>query len=785
MVVVKYNPGNKYIKELKLFFGNKIIIFDELGKWDKIPRDFIECIIKRSEYIINTNQINVEELRLSKKSLEQFVKFNNKRLDDGKFIKNVYVDNIINILKKYTMFELDSTTKINVDNTFDYNYVDFKPFDDDYTFNSDLIHIDNDIIYADQNTSFLNGVMRNLFFNKDIVYAFNTNIPHTINYNDATTVKTGDFVITFYNSYFDLPTKYKLICRANTESGECGNIVYFNDSHLFNTLKCTLGTNKTKGHTLTKLDKVNAWESRRVYCYVGKFVSNNTTEDNEDVKDINIYSLTKLDQKTITANFVSINNKGSEPFVLLLATKKDESCITKVPTIINSNTKTFILSDLYNDIKIYYKKNHNITINNKNQIVAHYLILSALSKLYFNYRTIGFVIGASGSGKSFTSKIINNLFSFNHGLIKGTNITQAGFLGGRSSMNNLFGKSLWKPGIVETHDILTIDECTEQLDAFLDENNLNQLNNVFYLLKLIEDGGKRGIMDAEETNPKSCITMFGNLEVLRKNIKTYKDQVNKKYNFYSKGDGKNFNNSWPLFRPIRFYSDTIKNANLAKAHAKVRLEFYNSFHYITHLAEPNQGRIDWMIVLENDIKHYESYEYTGNENITQYHRDQFLEELNKRLKHITHPPPEFAKNVHDFIIKDYFVNDPNNFVTHKYSGVKRQLFNRVVNIMSNMIWLNKYWIGNVCVTVNDEEKDLIRYYLKFNYNTLNEQEASMATLPVTNDLCITYDELDPNDAEIKRDYYTQKQEERLNNTFTLPSSTSINNEPTLPDDEFS
>lgn len=759
---IKINDGNKYYKELKRFFKNRTLVIKLYGKWVHVPKVFYDKLILSHEHIINNKEIDVT-LLLKTKELEQFLQYNKKRLDEDKFIKQEYVKPIIEILEKYVKEECVPNNKES--SSFEYEYVDFIEFDSDFSLNSHL-SVEDDIIYPSPTTTYLGSVLRNLFYNKDVNYAFNKNIQTANSVLEANEIKTGKFMITTNGDFIDIPTKYKVICRAHTKYGECGNVVYFNETHLFNTLKCNLNNGSAEGHTINKPEKVSAWESKRFYSYTGKFISG---DEGETTKEFTIYSLYPITQQIITANFLFINSKNYESFLLIVSYSHEVEDNTTIPTIVKKDEEeSFILTDIYESIKEYYKKHHNIKITNDNRIVAHYIILLCLCKMILNHKYVGAVFGKSGSGKTFWSRIITNLFSFSISMVKGTNITEAGFLGGKSNVSGLFGKSVWKAGLVETNDLITIDEATELLEKFKDKKDLSFNNNIYYLLKLVEEGSKRGVMGAEITNPNAGIVLFGNLESLKNISAEYRKKVASKYRSYT--NGKTYNNNWCLYRPIKYYKEVIKNDELAKAHAFIRTNYYKAENYITSLNEAEQGRIAFFLCIEHDNNVYQPYEFTNDDEMGYLHRRQFMEELCENLGVVPKPTYKFKKLVHDFIIKDYFYNEPNNFITHPLDTTKRQLFSRVVGLMTDLIWLNKHWNKKVTEDLNELEKGIIKYYLKFNYNSLNEDEARMSMHPFENSMVFNSNELDEQDCESKNVYYEMKQKEREDGRIELDSS---------------
>ena len=745
-LTIKINEGSKYVKKLKNFFKNKDFILSHLGKWNTIPKDFHKDIILNQDTIINNKEIDVKLIIKDESKRNQFILKNNKRLVDGRYLNKSYVEYIIEILKNYNEDKISQGFK--TDNSFDYSYVDYEEFDDDYTDSQHLID-SIDIIYPNKHTTYMGSVIRNLFYNKDVNYAYNKNISRTDDYTDANEIRTGRFFITSTSTPIVVPTKYKHICNATTDIGECGNIGYFNDSHLFSSLKCTVSNGGEKGHTIQNAEKIPAWESRKLFCYQGYF------EGKED-DEVLIYSLYELRQESIDCNFLYISGKTSESFVFIVAYKHELNMEVTKDKILSKTKNNNFLSDIFESLKGYYKKEHNLFVNNNNKIVSHYLILLNTAKLLFNHKYNMFVAGESGSGKTFlANKIVVPMFTMNYSYLGGSSITQPGFIGGMNTVGTIFSKKRWQPGPIATNDMVILDEATEALDKLQDKNNNYIENNIFYMLKILENGMKRSVMGAQKTKINASVVLFGNLESLKKLSYDYRDEVRKKYKLLTSGEV-SFNYNLPLYKPVQYYTDVIKDDDLAEAHQWVRMNHYKNKNYITGLPTAEQGRIPIFLTIENNDKGYEPYDYTGDEDIKIYHRKQFLSEFFEIFKDIKKPPVDFIKEVHDFIVKDYFVNEPNNFVTHKNAKRNIQLFNRVSQLMADMVWINKYWNNDETTKLLEDDKTLIKYYLLYNYNVLDDDESNMKKKPFVNYLSLDNDNIDDNIHKKREKYIKEK-----------------------------
>jgi len=301
------------------------------------------------------------------------------------------------------------------------------------------------------------------------------------------------------------------------------------------------------------------------------------------------------------------------------------------------------------------------------------------------------------------------------------------------------------------------------------------------------------------------VVMLGNVTNLHTPIAEYEKHLGRIYKTITKG--KTYPRKPPLFRPIHYYKEI--DMDLAKAHQIVRAQYYNSKNYVTHLDEAAQSRFSIFIVLDDSVgmtteelieEAAEGTDFRPLKN--QPHKKEFLEELDKCFLKEGDPlievPRDFYKAVRRFLA-EYLYREPNNFVLSAPLGkeggkkVNTHILNAQVALMSNMLYLNKlYWGEEVVFT--EDDKQLIRYYESFNYNSLNSKEASMSIRPNLNNYILDSDEIEKNYEDMKETYNTDRMIERKMQSNTkmkiaLPEYTSVMNkdikyEPGLEEDIF-
>ena len=737
----KVNKSNVYYKKLKSYFNNKTVrnpISISLGKWNKVPRNFVDKLIINGEELINKGEFVLNNF-LNEKEVEYFLEHNNKRVNDERTcVHSVFFDDIKSLLVNYYDEEFNPNTDIV--EAADKDYVDFLPFNDDF---SKVIYLDdirgevNDIIVPKDSTSFHKSVLTNLFFNNKFNYSFNESLDLAGSVTDAFFVKRGVFKINNFNSMHRVITKYEVICRSKLKSGgECGRTVHFNTNHDFNTLKCNHNVNyyskddDFKAHTLKNLKDAFGKEFRDFYSYNGQFI-----DESGDGKDITILSMVKLEKSMVNTNFVFVNKKGNDSFVVILSyefTKKDLIAEGK---IINNDDESFVLKGLFESIKNYYKNYHKVIVNNSNQVVSWVSIGMCLCNFFYGSRYNMLTIGESGSGKSFiTRDIILPLFSSNMSTLFGSSVSESRFLGGRdiNPINNSFVSSR---GLIEVCDNIVVEEVAEALNNFNDPKQvMMKKDNIFTMLKLAEDGGDRGKRGSMPIKPKSNLFMLGNYEDITIVKSEYLRRVKAKYAKID-GDVKPWKDNINPYKPYTYYSEKLNNEALGSSHVEIRetREFLGK-HFVTGLNVANQSRIPFMfLIMQDDSKDNNGFSYTGDKKGIVHHSSQFQEELREVFKDLSKPSDDFMRSVHGKL-NDYLFKSGDGWNLSK-GFIKPKLFEELVRFFSEVLWLDKIWKGKPYskkfrgYKFGEDDALFIEYLMCFNYNTLSLDEASMKVKP--------------------------------------------------------
>ena len=238
--------------------------------------------------------------------------------------------------------------------------------------------------------------------------------------------------------------------------------------------------------------------------------------------------------------------------------------------------------------------------------------------------------------------------------------------------------------------------------------------------------------------------MVGNLEQLSSIRDEYRRDVSKAYKkWQNSSNDSRFSSRWPLYRPIEFYSRAMKNDALAKAHSKVRRELLTK-HHVTFLPEAEQSRMTVMIILEDNETGFTPRKINKS---MQYkktiHRESILNELEGIFKDHQMPDKLFSE-VNTFLEYEYFAIERNNIIIDKTLDYNIHLRENVVRLMSYLIFMNKlYWDKpeEDWELLTEDDKTIIRFYMRYNYNTLDKREAAMSEKPFINDLYVASDDV--------------------------------------------
>ena len=716
------DPSNKSVRQLRLFCREH---------FTKCPAGIFEDILQSCDHILNTNQIILSEVVKPKdygskeisaeQRIETLKKYNSTKILPNNRLGIEYEQKIIDLLVSYKSGLVSPVKKTEEIKSLKYENAKKTEYGD-----SHILPLPDTL---------LSSIKKNLFYDKDSVYVYNESIPikqldTTIPHLQSLKLKING-IIDIYN----MPTKYEVRCSHQKDGIECGNVVHFCDVHLNSTIKCSDSGGIGEGHTIKKPEHAPIFESKEIYIYEGEDLNN------PESKEILIYSLVKLDYNIVKVNAIFVNEKKIN-YIFVVSVKEEKIKPLKENILIRDPNSFYFLNDFYTSIQKYLKQYHDIALTNQNKIVGQILSFMLINNIIYGIRTNALIMGKSGSGKSIWSEYLIPLLSLNNKTVIGTDITRNRFIGGRANIVSEMKNSMFSVGYIATQDFIFAEEGTNSLEKFHDPR-LDQSNNIFHLLKICS--GRKidvAIQGGGKVFPKASTALVGNLEQL-KFTQEYKWWVANKYR--KMDGGKTYNENWPLFKPISYYIDILKNRELAEAHAIVRQNHKNlaGIHYITRLPPAEQVRYDFCVVLEDDYgTKKRKRKDDGEKHLENPKRDFLIKELSGLfLDENGHPRPvprELKTSINDFWDDEYYPSR-NNF--KNMFGVERDINthfeNSVIQTMRQLIWLNRqYYSTNGKVfegPLNDDEKSIIKYFLAFNYNTLSQEEASCVKQPRIND----------------------------------------------------
>ena len=715
-------------------------------EYNNIDKSTINAIINLTPPI---NSINLTNLLLTK----SFIQNNPTKIEtiDNKIcLINSEVERISNLLQQ----ALEEETK-----TIKHNSIIPEISEDLIDVDEDSIIFDKEDIYIKPSESFtMNSFLNNIFILDNIKYRFNPSIPQSKQDEKSDKIRTETFEIISKGDNILFPTKYKAVCSHKTKDGfYCGHVVYFNDLHKNSTIYC----NSSERHIIKNVDSALIHSSITLYTYYAKKLNNiASVNKDEEQTEIVLYSLQELKTHFVEANVIYSGRKN-ETFLLVIAANNEEANLSldKKPkklksSILLSDKQSYsFLHDIFESIKNYMKTYHNIKITNRNRVIAEFIILQLLCNKYLNLLLKAGYYGKSGSGKSFWSKVLLPLFTNSYVVVNGNDVTRNRLLGGRSNNISSMFNSPYLSGFVASNEVVFLEEMTNQLAAFFEaqtNRNYNLSSNIFSMLKGLDAKYQEydvGIQGSKKSRIVSSIIMVGNLEQLGIIRNFYIKEVRMKYNLFNK-DGKQpkFSSKWPLYKSVEFYSTVMKNEALAKSHHKVRQDLL-PLHYITLLPQAEQSRLAIQIIVEDNETGFKPRELNSTISIQKYlHRTEFISELDKKFSRANNEVPEkLFQQINTFLETIYFPKRRNNIIIDTSMDYNIHLRESQVRMMSALVWLNKlYWLAddvNLTKELIDElskltndDKVLIEYYERFNYNTLTEEEASMVKQPLINDL---------------------------------------------------
>lgn len=763
MKAIKINEGDFNILKIKKLFYREIKSLEK-GVYHPTSKHFYNVIINNIDFILKTSTIPISLIEEESK-IKTFIQQNNIRVEE--------IDKKYYLNKKDSKFIIDSLKTylnkpmIEVINSFDYSYVDVEEFDiDDERYNKHILH-KSDIIKPSPSTEFIKSILRNLFYNNNITFAFNDNIEWDNSYSH-TTIKTNGFKIIAPNGLTSIPTRFKHICLAKNKDGvECGNIAEFFKGHLNSELKCNISNNSKTGHSIKNLSTIPAIAIKQMFRY---FI-----EDSLTGREFNAYSFIKLPNNKIIANYLYVCDNDKD--VIIITNYKNELEVNNdIGILTTPSSPFFFLFDVLEDIKQYYKQHHNFKINNNNKIVGLFILSQLCIKQLLNERFHGMYVGESGGGKSIWAKLLTPLFTNNFADVKAKSLSEARFLGSSNRGDSgMFINNRFTPGLMESCDVIIMDEATDVLN---DRVVFKSTNDVYEWMKVADEGKDRGKVGTRSGKPNACVVMFGNISQMEELNREYYKKVNYKYKQYKTEGRKKDLTLIPLYKSCEFYFKEYEDDSLAKAHSVVRKNDYRHKNYIIKLDEASMARFTLFVGLEDERTKYEDYDVNiPLDDIYGVRGDVFMKELVERCAdsegEVKKPNKQFCEDVGLFM-NNYLKNERNNFNFVRGGKMNNHVVRNLVRYVIDLLWINKLYYKQPYNLTKDDE-NVVRYLLKFNYNVLSNYESNLSKHPYINDSLYSLDEIGKYDDEmgynykvkLKADALKRKEKEKEEGDITI------------------
>ena len=741
----KIDKGNYYYKKLVKYL--KRTKNNPSGKFVYITSALIMKLFLVEK---NDDPILLSSLNLTDREKEIFSKFNNKRIFENTegltYIDREISSGVMDWCNKY----IQSVSNTIIQDSRSVNYKNAKEMDDN-------------LLVPNENHSY-DDVLLNLFYNCDIEYAFVDNEVDQLVFNG--TLQTCAFNVGNTGHFKIIPTKYKTVCTCQTQFGECGNSVNYCRVHKHWKLTCNDSHNNVEsGHTIKDPFSKPAIENRKLFHYL-------LTDKNDDSnKEITAYSLTEITSNVIKCNCVFVNN-DIEPFVLILGVDVTDEDDSFEGDFLLKNPKNFtMINDVYESIRKYYKKHHNVLIDNKNKVIWQIVILQMLCKKFFNNRVHSIILGKSGTGKTFPVDAILPLFTFNEKRVVGSSITRNKFLGGPQNKN----VSTFVPGYASSQEAVFLDEVSSSIQSFskAPDQHANPI-------AMIKDASKSfytvAIQGGDKVAGNATFILAGNLENMNEHVLEYKKKVRNNYKTYSNVRS-NFNG--PLFKSIEYYSVDKGNTFMAKAHAYARKNFNRD--YLTGLEPAAIGRFSFVVLLEDDNDvlerlpkgcnyHTKSLKMFDTISGKKLHRNNFIDELNGVFgldedNKLCSIPQVFSDKVHEFFYEEFLANR-NNFSKFKNESVNTHFQKSLINIITQLLYMDKVYWGKP-LEIGEDDLLIVNDIMLYNFNSLSIDEAKKVKKPYYNDYDVfKADDLftafeEKNDERIKKELEEKKMIENI------------------------
>ena len=706
---------------------------------------FIACTYK--ERIISTKTICLN-VYLNEEEMQKFIAYNSKRVfkkDELYFVEQRFVNSIIAYLSEYMVETPASKTE---------KHVNIKKFDD--------VEEDDNLRIQPMPTYTFRSFLQNMFVDNSIEYVYTNRLPwcsDTYEGKTKNSILTGKIKVTGTGDIILYPVRYELQCRHKDNKSNnkiCGRVVHISELDMHSSITCihnypshSITPELTKtAHTLKNLSTAKPDRYRFLYSATGHIYDN---KNNCVHKDVMLFSLLPFTHNVFETNFV-LNTSDTKTTSFILLNKyvnKNEKKLKNSILLFDRKVKgsegtQCWIDDIFHSIQTYYKQVHNINITDQNKMVGLITTFCGVCNLYFNEMFHAFILGLSGSGKTFHAKHILPLLTVNHIYSSGLNVTRNAFIGGKSNMKSSFQNSMFSAGFVATQNVVVLDEASDVLDLYHNDVQQQNKNNIFAMMKLLDGKINIGIQGSQDIYPKASIILFGNVEQLHY-LKEYKRELYKQYKKFSDGTGQ-INNRLPLYHPIEYYIHEKKNEALAKAHYYARYHSsYNSSLYtnfLTRLPEAEMARYTFFMVLENEqqgVYDIDKPTITNGDVLEQVHTLELQEELQLVFKDKDMYLPKYEllhDKIHEWFVE--YMRGRNNFLLEEGMRLNAHV-NRNLHRMLYCIVFGQRWYWNIDENseefweLSEEDKWYMQRFLVYNYNTVTTQVASLKKLPYHND----------------------------------------------------
>jgi hypothetical protein len=732
------NINNKYFIEsykfIKDYYKNRIP--------KKTYKELFNNLLIDSNYLIENNKLNVSSLNLT----EHFFNRNSSIIIDNKYLLEIDTAKILDYVNKYKDHERTKDIQQPEDKETGYTGIETIEKYNKRVKKEEHKYDENEPAVIPNNKHNIYDFKKNKALNPDLKYLFNHTLNITsINKNEEE-LQTTKIKIISEGSPVEYPLTYKITCHTCQRIARTTEIGFTRPTGFF----CNSTVENAGGFLIDDSHRIiNAKETSEPdkILYLIPYEIEILDEELNKFKETSLvlYSEYIIEEEIITAQVIKSsirNSKKSNSFLILLSyiTPVTENKIDRIIIKDKKKHKT-AENNIYENLKDYLLKHHRKEINDNNKILALYIVLTLLFKFKTDTKLCLLIIGETGFGKTFLGEILPKLFTNRTKTLDGECVSKNIFLGGDGSVITLDGRRNKVKGAVGIYNFILLEEATNKLDDFINDNSLAERNNnVFSMLKKVSDG--KVPVTTQGTNEyytTASILLTGNLE----NMNSYHDYFKKVSKEYITLSNKaKYDISWPLFRPIEYYSTILNNPTLAKAHYNIRTgkstnnSIPKNSHYITRLPSAELSRFHCLLVIEDNIKReqyttLEDTQYFGN-----IHRDQILEEIGikKELIDDINNTPKGRKLVNDCIrwMNEVFLKENNNF------DIKDDGFVSVVRIRKNIIMffvnyvlLQKDFYKEELV-LTEEDKQNFKDIIAYNFNCFSSLEANTKTKPILN-----------------------------------------------------